>query len=73
MAIFLLACKEMVTRVKKLDLDGSSSLRVLSAGFTKNNILAFFCRLIRFIIQQFIQRYAYQSHYSGLCAFVAMF
>ena len=31
----LLACKEMVTRVKEtFDLDGSSSLQALLAGFT---------------------------------------
>ena len=59
MAIFLLACKEMATRMKKLDLDGSSSLQALSADFiiganfngnlmVSNNILAFFCRLIKF-------------------------
>ena len=39
MAIFLLVCKEMVTRMKKLDLDGSSSPRALSADFTIGTVL----------------------------------
>ena len=38
-----------------------------------NNSLAFSVGLFGFILQQFIQRYAYQSHYSGLRVFSAMF
>ena len=61
MAFFLLACKEMATRMKKLlDLGGSSSLRVSSAAFVNgtvstvilmmsNNIIAFFCRVNSFL------------------------
>ena len=35
-----------------------------------NIIIAFFCRLITFYS---IQRYAYQSHHSGLCIFSETF
>ena len=38
-----------------------------------NNILAFFVGLLGFILQQFIQWYAYQSHYSALHIFGEIF
>ena len=40
MADFLLACKEMATRMKKtFDFDGSSSLQGLSAAFANGSVL----------------------------------
>ena len=38
-----------------------------------NKMLAFSVGLLGFILQQFIQRYANQSHYSGLFIFGAIF
>ena len=38
MAIFLLASEEMAIRVKKVDLDGSSSHRISSAGFVNGTV-----------------------------------
>ena len=61
MTFYLLACKEMATRMKKLlDLDGSFSLRVSSAAFVNgtvstgilmvnNNIVAFVCMVNSFL------------------------
>ena len=75
MAIFLLDCKEMATRVKKLLI-----WMVLFIGwfrqwyhFNSNLMLSNTVGLLHFILQQFKDMYAYQSHYSGLCIFGAMF
>ena len=84
MAIFLLACKEMVTRMKKLLIwmvplhFEFFRLVLLMVMFQleyngEYKYLGVSCRLIRFYFITVIQKYAYQSHYSGLYIFSAIF
>ena len=77
MAIFLLACKEMATRIMKKLLIWMVPLHFKSCRLVlpmfnlmvSNNILTFSCRLIRFYSITVYTEVCVPRHYSGLCGF----